>query len=116
MGHLMLGSGLTFFINMCIIILAAVGAKTDLKKEKMFGFYLSSSLLTVIAFIAKDTRLIKPIFEFFSKALVLPISIALILILFFAHGIKLGHTYGKKYYPELVKIIKKRLKELKKRQ
>ena len=93
--HTIFSSGLVFFINICIIALTATRAATDIKQEKMYGFYLASSLLTVALLVAEETKLIKPVFDFLIKAYVLPISIALISILFFAHILKLGSIYGK---------------------
>ncbi|MBW2979783.1 hypothetical protein KY360_00015 [Candidatus Woesearchaeota archaeon] len=103
--HTIFSTGLVFFINICIIALTATRASTDLKKEKMAGFYLASSLLTVALFVAEETKLIKPIFDFLSKAYVLPISIALIFILFFAHILKLGSVYGR----QLVEFCKEKM-------
>ncbi|MBW2984260.1 hypothetical protein KY361_04045 [Candidatus Woesearchaeota archaeon] len=110
LAHTLFSSGLSLFINICIIALAAGRATTDLKKEKMMGFYLASSLLTVVFFVAKEVKIIKPIFDFLYKAYVLDISIALISILFIAHLLKLGSVYGK----QLVEICRQKIAEYKK--
>lgn len=114
LAHTLFSSGLTFFINISIIALAATKATTDIKKDNMYGFYLASSLAAVIVFIAKDARFIAPIFDFFSKAYVLPMSIALIFILFFAHAFKLGNIYGKEYGKKLIELCKQKISELRK--
>ena len=103
----MFSSGLTFFINICIIALTATRASSDLKEKNMVGFYLASSLAAVIMFIAKDAKLVKPIFEFFEAAYVLHISIALVFILFFAHLLRIGNIYLK----QLIELTKERLKK-----
>ena len=110
LAHTLFSSGLSIFINICIIALAAGRATHDIKEEKMFGFYLGSSLLTVILLIAKDVKLIKPVFDFLYKAYVLDLSIALISILFIANILKLGSVYGK----QLVEICKEKIAEYRK--
>ena len=112
--NLLFSSGLTFFVNVCILGLAAAKAKSDIKGQDRYGFYLAASLLTVVLFIAKDVKFIAAIFTFFSKASVLPISIALIFIIFFAHTIQLSYIYGKEYWPKLVEFLKQKISKLRK--
>lgn len=104
------GSGLTFFINICIIFLTAVRARAALKKEKIYGTYLASALLTVIFFIAKDVSWIKPVFDFLYRAYILDISIALVSIVFFANMMQLVRANTKR----LIVFCKKKLAEYKK--
>jgi cytochrome bd-type quinol oxidase subunit 1 len=103
--HTIFSSGMVLFINLCIIALTATKVKTDFKKKGMAAYYLAASFLTVILFVAKDTLAVKPIFDFFTKAFVLPMTIAMIFILFFANVLKLGSVYGK----ELLEISKEKL-------
>ena len=105
--HAIFSSGLTFFINVCIIWLSAGRASSDLRSGKMTGFYLAAALATVALFIAEDTQLIKPLFDFFSRAYVLPISIALVAIVFFANLFRLCSVYSMQLY----KIARKKIAE-----
>ena len=73
----------------------------------MIGYYLTSSLATVVFFVAKDVKLIKPIFDFLYAALVLDLSIALIGILFFANLLKFGYVYGKQLLDLSKEFVKK---------
>ncbi len=110
--HALFTSGMTFFVNIVIIILAATRASGDLKKGKMYAYYLASALATTIVFISIESRPIKPIFTFLGRAHVLPMSIALVFIIFFAHMFKLSRIYGIKYGKQGIEASKKKVKEL----
>jgi len=104
-------SGLVFLINIVIMAIGLSRGVNDINKRDMFGFYLLAALATVILFIAEDTRYLSFIFEFMSKALILRISQAVLMIIFFANLFSLMYEN----YVYLAKKTKEKIKNLKKK-
>jgi hypothetical protein len=93
--YMVFSSGISLFINLSIIVLAAGRIATDFKKKGMVGHYITAAFLTVILLVAKDTLYVKPIFDFLTKAFIQPVATAMIFILFFANILKLIYVQGK---------------------
>jgi len=98
---LLTSSALTFIVNIILLVLILPRVIHDIKKRKMFIFYLLSAILTTIIFIAKDEFMFKWLFGFMEEAYLLAFVQALFLIFLLAIVMSLAYfaiiDFWKKY-------------------
>ncbi|MBS3098031.1 hypothetical protein J4209_04525 [Candidatus Woesearchaeota archaeon] len=78
-----------FLINTALMVIIIGIGITDIKKKKMFSFYMGSAFVTALLFIFKDSRAFKFIFDFFYDILIIEIVQALLLIFLIAQLLRL---------------------------
>jgi len=88
--YIFMGSFAVFVINITIIGLITARMNHDIKKEGIL-YYLISATITAFIFIFRNFFIFPYIFEFFEKALVLQLSLALIFIFAIAYLVKYTH-------------------------
>ena len=95
-----------FLVNIPIIAIIVSRAVVDINENKMFSYYFASLVLTSIMFIAKDSFLLKHVFNFMETALIIVFVQALLLIFIIAHLLALLYALSE----DLAKKHKKKKK------
>src|SRR3989338_3404931 len=88
---LVAANALAFFVNIVLLILVVPQAIKDLKKREMGVFYILSTALTAAVFIFNSS--FKWLFDFFSRAFIVPFVQAMFLMFAFAHVMALAYFY-----------------------